>query len=231
MHKPKGHNSAENNWNRTIFGLILCILLTHLYSEFQLKRSMNDRDNERTKLNHLIFLSQRSISVRKIIWSELNLNLICVFLWLIYFPNFNWKYPFKMEKMSNNQIYWNFWNYSTRTKFKLDLHIFMTNMYIEFQFKMSIYDKDKEWKPRYIGIFVSPRGVTLLDFELSDKQFLAKTYQFYHILKMVTNILYTALNSPSLIFALMTSETDSPSVEFAHFPVLSKKPLYIIPLV
>ena len=44
-------------------------------------------------------------------------------------------------------------------------------------------------------------------------------------------LLYTALNLPSLILALMTSETDSPSLELAHFPVLSKKPLYIIQLV
>ena len=44
----------------------------------------------------------------------------------------------------------------------------------------------------------------------------------------VRKLLYAALNSPSLIFALVTSETDSPSLDFAHFSVLFKKPLYII---
>ena len=32
-------------------------------------------------------------------------------------------------------------------------------------------------------------------------------------------ILYTALNSPSLIFPLWRSETESPSLEFAHSPI------------
>ena len=32
-------------------------------------------------------------------------------------------------------------------------------------------------------------------------------------------ILYTALNLPSLIFALYKSDTDSPSLEFAHSPI------------
>ena len=40
------HNMAENNLNRTTFELDMCILVTHVYSEFQLKISMNDRDNE-----------------------------------------------------------------------------------------------------------------------------------------------------------------------------------------
>ena len=42
--------------------------------------------------------------------------------------------------------------------------------------------------------------------------------------------LYTALNSPSLIFALYRSETDSPSLEFTHSPILVHYPLYIIQL-
>ena len=39
------------------------------------------------------------------------------------------------------------------------------------------------------------------------------------------HILYTALNSPSLIFALLRSETDSPCLEFAHSPVFLHNPL------
>ena len=43
-------------------------------------------------------------------------------------------------------------------------------------------------------------------------------------------ILYTAFNSPSLIFSLLRSETDLPSLEFAHSPVFLHNPLYIIKL-
>ena len=39
------------------------------------------------------------------------------------------------------------------------------------------------------------------------------------------NILYTALNSPSLIFDQRRSETGSPSLEFAHTPVFFHNPL------
>ena len=43
-------------------------------------------------------------------------------------------------------------------------------------------------------------------------------------------ILYTALNSPSLIFALWRSETDSPSLEFSKSTIFLHNPLYIIEL-
>ena len=46
IHKCKVHNIAENNLNRTISEFDLCILVTHVYSEFRLKMSMNDRDSE-----------------------------------------------------------------------------------------------------------------------------------------------------------------------------------------
>ena len=36
-------------------------------------------------------------------------------------------------------------NYSTKTKFKPDLHVLMTHLYSEFQLKMSMYDKDNEF--------------------------------------------------------------------------------------
>ena len=41
-------------------------------------------------------------------------------------------------------------------------------------------------------------------------------------------ILYTALNSPSLIFALCKSETELLSLEFALFPIFLHYPLHII---
>ena len=70
MHKCKGYyNIAEINLTSTIFELDLRILMTHLYSEFQMKMSRYDRDiiNER-KLNIIgIFLSPRVITLPKII--------------------------------------------------------------------------------------------------------------------------------------------------------------------
>ena len=39
-------NIAENNSNKSISELDLCILVADVYSEFQLKMSMNDRDIE-----------------------------------------------------------------------------------------------------------------------------------------------------------------------------------------
>ena len=46
----------------------------------------------------------------------------------------------------------------------------------------------------------------------------------------ILDILYTAFNSPSLIFALQRSGTDSPSLEFTHHPISLHKPLYKIKL-
>ena len=51
-----------------------------------------------------------------------------------------------------------------------------------------------------------------------------------HRQKYKNNILYTALNSPSLIFALWRSETYSTILEFAHTPVFLYNPLYTIQL-
>ena len=53
-------------------------------------------------------------------------------------------------------------NYSTGPKFKLNLRILMTHVYPESQFKMSICNGDNEWKLKINGIFLSPRGITLL---------------------------------------------------------------------
>ena len=52
-------------------------------------------------------------------------------------------------------------NYSTGPKFKLNLRILVTDLYTEFQFKMSICDGDNERKLKINGIFISPRGITL----------------------------------------------------------------------
>ena len=52
-------------------------------------------------------------------------------------------------------------NYSTGPKFKLNLHVFVTYLYSEFQFKMSICNGDNERKLKINGIFLSPRDITL----------------------------------------------------------------------
>ena len=53
----------------------------------------------------------------------------------------------------------------------------------------------------------------------------------YHGLpRLLDYKLYTTLNSPCRIFALKISETDSPSLEFAHSPVFLYNPLYILQL-
>ena len=66
--------------------------------------------------------------------------------------------------------YWNFFkskghnsaeNYSTGPKFELNLRIFKTHLYTQFQFKMSICNGDNERKLKINGIFQSPRGITL----------------------------------------------------------------------
>ena len=66
--------------------------------------------------------------------------------------------------------YWNFSkskghnsaeNYSTWPKFELNLRILLTQLYTEFQFKMSICNGDNERKLKINGIFPSPRGITL----------------------------------------------------------------------
>ena len=44
---------------------------------------------------------------------------------------------------------------STGTKFKFDLHIFMAHPYTKFQFKISIFDGDNEWKPKLLEFFLS----------------------------------------------------------------------------
>ena len=100
--KSKGHNSAENNSTGPKFKLNLLILMTHLYTEFQFKMSICNRDNERKLKINGIFLSPRGITLPKIFWPDQNSNSTCVFSWHIYIPNFNSKCQFVMEIMSEN---------------------------------------------------------------------------------------------------------------------------------
>ena len=51
-----------------------------------------------------------------------------------------------------------------------------------------------------------------------------------HTSSISRQILYTALNLPSLIFALKRCETDSPGLELAHTPVFLHNPFYTIQL-
>ena len=58
-YKSKGHNSAENHSTKTKFELNLCILVTHLYTEFQFKMSICNGDNERKlKMNGIFSKSK-----------------------------------------------------------------------------------------------------------------------------------------------------------------------------
>ena len=76
--------------------------------------------------------------------------------------------------------YWNFStsmghnsaeNYWTWPKFKLNLCILLTHLYNEFQFKMSIFNGDNERKLKINGIFLSPRGITLLEIIQPDPNY------------------------------------------------------------
>ena len=87
--KSKGHNSAENYSTRPKLKLNLCIVVTHLYPEFELKMSICNGDNERKLKINGIFLSPRGITLPKIIQPDQNSNSTCVFSSHIYKPNFN----------------------------------------------------------------------------------------------------------------------------------------------
>ena len=113
--KSKGHNSAENYSTWPKFKLNLCILVTHLYTEFQSKMSMCNGDYERKLKMNGIFLRPRGITLPKIIRPDPNSKSTCVFLWHIYIPNFNskcqtyvlnfiCKSPCMTEIMSGNRI-------------------------------------------------------------------------------------------------------------------------------
>ena len=133
--------------------------------------SICNGDNERKLKINRIFLSPRGITLPKIIRPDQNSNSTCISSWHIYVPNFNSKCQCVMEIMSGN---WKLIkknskskghnsaeNYSTGPKFQLNLRIFMTHLYTEYQFKMSICNGDNERKLKINGILLSPRGITL----------------------------------------------------------------------
>ena len=91
--KSKGHNSAENYSTGPKFELNLGILVTHLCTEFQVKISICNGDNERKLKINGIFLSPRGITLPKIIRPDPNSNSTCVFSWQTYVPNLIWKSP------------------------------------------------------------------------------------------------------------------------------------------
>ena len=119
-----------------------------------------------------IFLSSRGITLPKIIWLDPNLISTCLFLWHIYIPYFNWKCQFcHGDNDAETENYWNLSkstgvtlpaNYLTRPKFALNLRtMHVTHLYTKCQLKMSIFNGDNERKLKIIGIFLSPRGITL----------------------------------------------------------------------
>ena len=74
-------------------------------------------------------------------------------------------------------------NYSTRTKFKLNMPVLMTHLYFEFQLKISRFNRDNEWKLKIIRFSLSPRGhncaknrLTGTNFELDLRILMTKLY-------------------------------------------------------
>ena len=133
--------------------------------------SICNGDNEQKLKINGVFLSLRGITLPKIIRPNPNSNSTCVFSW-----NLCTEFQFKMSicngdnqrKLKINGIffkskgYYSAENYSRGPKFELNLCIRVTNLYTEFQFKMSICNGDNQRKLKINGIFLSPRGITLL---------------------------------------------------------------------
>ena len=132
--------------------------------------SMHDRDNEWKPEIIWIIWSPRGITLPKIIQRKPN----CVFSWHIYkcIPNFNSKCSFVMQIMSKKPIHIGIFlspkgitlpqiirldQYSKSTCL-FSWHIYMYNVYTEFQFNMLICDADNERKPIYIWIFSNSKG-------------------------------------------------------------------------
>ena len=167
--KFKGHNSAENYSTRPKFKLNLRILLTHLFTELQFQMSISNGDNERKLKINGIFLSPRGITLPKIIRPNPNSNSTCVFSWTHLYPEFQFqmsiRYGDNERKLKINGIFLSPRGITLpkiiRPKFTLNLHIFVTHLYPEFQFKMSICNGDNERKLKSNGIFLSSRGITL----------------------------------------------------------------------
>jgi hypothetical protein len=113
---------------------------------------------------------KRNNSVKKFIIPRPNLNLTYVILWCIHISNLNlmcatiaeimnenWKFLFFSKFKRDNSVK----NQHTITKFKLDLHIFMTNLHMQFQPYTCIQTKVRERKLKISIFFQSSRGITL----------------------------------------------------------------------
>ena len=102
--KSKGHNCAKNYLTGPKFKLNLRILVKHLYTEFQIKVSICNGDNERKLSINGIFLSPRGITLPEIIQPDPNSNSTCVFSWQIYIPNFNSKCQFVKSRDNERKL-------------------------------------------------------------------------------------------------------------------------------
>ena len=125
--------------------------------------SMNDWDNE---WQPEIILSPRGITLPIIIRPHPNSKSTCVFPWHIFISNFNSKRQFIMVIIGGN------WKLSPKgiavpkiirpvPNSNWICVMFMTHLYLEFQFKMSICYGDDERKLKIKWIFLSPRGITM----------------------------------------------------------------------
>ena len=113
-----------------------------------------DADDERKLIIIGIFLSPRGTTLRKIIQLDPNSNSTCVFSLHIFIHvlNFNSKCQFVMEIMSRN---WKLLkskghnsaeNYLTGPKFEFNLRILVINPRTKFLLKISMNDRENEWK-------------------------------------------------------------------------------------
>ena len=135
----------------------------HVLSEFQLKMSMNDRDNEwQPEIYYLNFLSPREITLPKIIWPKQNSNSTSpayscdTFIYWI------------MQKLKIIGIFLSPRGITLRKIIWLDpnsnptctfsWHIYIANFNLKCQFVMEIMSRN--WKS--FKFFIGQRGITLL---------------------------------------------------------------------
>ena len=125
-----------------------------LYSEFQLKMSINDRDSEWEPEINWICLSPRGITLskKKPTWTKFTLDL-CI---LKTHQHSEFQLKISMYDWDNERKLKNYWifckskennsaeNYSTETKFELKQSILMIHLCTEYQFMMEIMSGN--WK-------------------------------------------------------------------------------------
>ena len=153
---------SKNHPTMTKFKLDLHNPMMYPYIKFELNVCNTYRDNERKlKISKFFFLFKRDNSV-KTSGPKPNLNLTCALLWQTYTCNLNLIHASKQKLESGN---WNFQffskfkrdnsvkNLQTITKFELDLHIFMTNLHIQFEPYTCIQTKVREWKLKISTLF------------------------------------------------------------------------------